>query len=123
MRFEQERNIDHIRAELQAMTDSCNDQKNVNTTIKDGSKKMRQLVDAIDKDHKSAKAKDDFYRRLQADCEDLRQDRRITRERLQAKVMRNVVPVSNEDSNKALSVNKSKPLRQTLAPKNVREDN
>ena len=98
MRLEQELNINDIKVELQAMTDSCNVQKNINMTIKDGLKKIRQLVDAIDRDHKTAKAKEDFYQRVQADCEYLRQDRRKTRERLQASFMRNVVLASNEAS-------------------------
>ena len=95
LRLEQERNINDIKVELQAMTDSFNVQKNVNMTIKEGLKKIRQLVDAIDRDHQSAKAKEDFYQRLQDDCEDLRQDKRKTRERLHAKVLRNVVLASN----------------------------
>ena len=47
-RHEQERNIDLIKDELQAMTNSCNVQKNVNMTIKEGSMKIRELVAAID---------------------------------------------------------------------------
>ena len=51
LRLKQERNINDIKIELQAMTDSCNVQKNVNMTIKEAFQKIRQLVDAIDRDH------------------------------------------------------------------------
>ena len=49
MRREQSRNIDLIKAEVQAMIDSCNIQKNVNMTIEDGVKKINMLIAAIDR--------------------------------------------------------------------------
>ena len=65
MRLEQARNIDLITAELEVMAKICNVQKNVNMTIKDGLKKIRGLVDAIERDHKAARKKGDTYRTLQ----------------------------------------------------------
>ena len=44
LRREQADNIDRIKVEVQAMIDSCNIQKNVNMTIKDGLKKLKTLV-------------------------------------------------------------------------------
>ena len=38
-------------AELEAITESCNLQKNVNMTIKKDLKKIKDLVYAIDRDH------------------------------------------------------------------------
>ena len=49
LRREQSRNIDLIKAKVQAMIDSCNIQKNVNMTIKDGLKKINMLIAAIDR--------------------------------------------------------------------------
>ena len=82
--LEQGRNIGLIAAEVEAMTKSCNVQKNVNMTIKEGLKKIRDLVDAIDRDHKAASEKEKSYRQLQELSEELRQDRRKTHDRLQA---------------------------------------
>ena len=47
-------NIDLITAEVQATIDSCSLQKNVNMTIKDGLKKIRELVAAIERDYRIA---------------------------------------------------------------------
>ena len=94
LRLQQESNIDLIKAELQGMTDSCNVQKNVNMTIKEGLKKIGQLD-----------------RKLQEDCEDLRQDRTKT-ERLQAQVMWNVVLASKE------ATKRKRPSPEESSPEN-----
>ena len=44
-----------MNVELQAMIDSTNVQKNVNMKIKDGLKKINELVDLISKDHSLAR--------------------------------------------------------------------
>ena len=80
LRLEQARNIDLITAKLEDTTKSCNVQKNVNMTIKEG---LKKIVDAIDRDHNAARRMKESYRHLQEMAEELR-DRRKTRERLQA---------------------------------------
>ena len=93
----------------------------------------------IIKQHKVKSEKEKSYRQLQEISEELRQERRKTRDRLQAQVMRNVVLASNETakrkrpsldesslenrpSKKSFPVNKPKSSGQALAPKNARED-
>ena len=46
-----------------AMIDSCNIQKNVNMTIKDGLKKIKMLIAAIDRNQISATEKEDRYQK------------------------------------------------------------
>ena len=98
LRREQSRNIDLIKAEVQAMIDSCNIQKNVNMTIKDGLKKINMLIAAIDRNQISATEKEDRYQKGLVITEEDRQERKQIRERVQAQVMRNVVLASNEVS-------------------------
>ena len=43
------------------MINTCNIQKNVNMTIKDGLKKIIELVSSIDRDHKVARVTEDWY--------------------------------------------------------------
>ena len=57
LRLKQQRNIYLIKAEVQAMTNNCDVQ---NRTIKEGLTKIRELVTAIDVDHKLAKNKDEL---------------------------------------------------------------
>ena len=45
------------------MIDSCNIQKNVNMTIKDGLKKINMLIAAIDRNQISATKKEDCYQK------------------------------------------------------------
>ena len=45
------------------MIDSCNIQKNVNMTIKDGLKKIKMLIAAIDRNQISATEKEDCYQK------------------------------------------------------------
>ena len=74
LRREQSRNIDLIKAEVQAMIDSCNIQKNVNMTIKDGLKKIKMLIAAIDRNQISATEKEDRYQKGLAITEENRQE-------------------------------------------------
>ena len=112
LRSEQAGNIDLIRAEMQAMIDSCNIQKNVNMTIKDGLKKLKTLVAVIERDQKIACEKEDRYQDGLAVTEELRQDRKKIREKLQAQVMRNVVLASNEASKR------KRPSMEESSPEN-----
>ena len=65
------------------MINSCIIQKNVNMTIKDGLKKIRDLVAAIEINHKIARGKVEWYQRGLIVNEELRQDRRKPREKIQ----------------------------------------
>ena len=98
MRLKQAGNIELIKVEVQAIIDSCNIQKNVKMTIKNGLKKLKDLVVAIERDHKVARDKEHRYKRGLARTKELRKDRRKIRERVQAQVMRNVVLASKEAS-------------------------
>ena len=76
MRHEQACNIDLITAKIESMTTSCNFQKNVNMTIKNGLNKIRDLVYAIDRDHKAATKKEESYRTIQKISKECRQDQK-----------------------------------------------
>ena len=112
LRREQAANIDRIKVEVQAMIDSCNIQKNVNMTIKDGLKKLKTLVPVIERDQKIACKKEDWSQDGLAVTEELRQDRKKIREKLQAQVMRNVVLASNEASKR------KRPTTEESSPEN-----
>ena len=65
------------------MVSSCNMQKNVNMTIKDGLKRINDLVDLAAKNHSLAKRKEVFHQTILVMAEEGRQDRRKIRERAQ----------------------------------------
>ena len=140
LRRAQARNIDLIKTEVQTMVDSCSIQVNVNMTIKVGLKKIKELVDAIGRDHSSATEKEIHYQKGLAMTEKGRQERRHIQERVQAQVMRNNVLASHEASKrkrpspeeissenrlfkKAAPMNASKSSEQTPALKKQKAEN
>ena len=73
---EQARKIDLTKADVQGMIDSCKIQKNVNMTVKDGLKKIKELIAAINRDHSLATEKENNYEEGLAMTEESRQERR-----------------------------------------------
>ena len=83
---------------MQAMIDSCSIQMNVDMPIKDGLKRINELVTLIARDHSSALEKDVTYKKLLTFLGKGWQDRNIIRQRVQSQLLWNIVLASKEAS-------------------------
>ncbi|XP_043481639.1 uncharacterized protein LOC122510801 [Leptopilina heterotoma] len=91
LRAEEAASILEMEEEVSKMLKSCEVQKNVNRTIKDGLRSITSLIRDVKEKHAAASRKDEkFYQGL-AWSEDARKDRRMRRDRFNAVMLKNVV--------------------------------
>ncbi|XP_043470912.1 uncharacterized protein LOC122504080 [Leptopilina heterotoma] len=91
LREEEAASILEMEEEVSKMLKSCEVQKNVNRTIKDGLKSLTSLIRDVKEKHAAATKKDESFYQGLTWSEEARQDRRARRDRCNAIVLRNVV--------------------------------